>query len=500
MQTLYFDTVIVGSGFAGRTVADWLPKSSFMIVERGEDRDFGEVLRRYDEVKTDKSDNMLAQEVAYRSDLPWNRFRPLSRWNYSRYAMIRGGASNWWGGKSTRFSRAVFAPGGRLEWPLSHEEMQPWYERAERRLNVTGDASAPGNAHVAPMAGAAYWRDAFAPYFDGGHLYTTALNKNPAAGNAQGMCVGRSNCAICREDAKARPDNIFAECPALYGTLVLEILFEGDSAVALECYDGKQVFRIELRRLVLAANGIETPRLLGRSALPAGVRRAQIGAFLQDHAHLELSCKIDTPLQYGNAGGLTHVEIQELSGMYQTSQGELEVSALAVTHAPQPRTFMAGMDLDLLRRRGVEPFMQDLNGCFDIFCELEIPPQAGLRVDLESEDAQVLDDCYPDLVPVYDEIAQEMALRLARRGVSVVGINPVYRTGYGGHHFCGTTSCARGPEGVVDADMKLIGTSNVYIAGASVIPRAGGVAPTLTLVALAERLGHLLSGAAKPAA
>ena len=46
---------------------------------------------------------------------------------------------------------------------------------------------------------------------------------------------------------------------------------------------------------------------------------------------------------------------------------------------------------------------------------------------------------------------------------------------------------------MMEDDGRLGGTSNVYIAGTSVIPRAGGVAPTLTLVALAERLGVRLA-------
>lgn len=495
MQTLYFDTVIVGSGFAGRTVASYLPEESTMIVERGEDRDMGETIKRYEDFKTATNRNTDAHEYAYRSELPWNALGALSRWNYSRYAMIRGGASNWWGGKSTRFSPEVFAAEGALRWPFSSAEMAPWYAKAEQRLNVSGDVARPGAAAVVSMPGAAYWRTAFAPYFHKAYLYNTAVNKNPASSTAQGYCVGRANCGVCREDAKARPDNIFPPRPALYETLVTRIEFDGERAVALECFDGKQLFEVRFRRLVLACNGIETPRLLARSALPAGVRRAQIGAFLQDHAHLELSCKIDQPLMYGNAGGLTHVEVEEVSGMYATSIGELEVSALALTHDPRADTFKAGMDLDLLRKRGATAFLHDLNGCFDIFCELEIPPHAGIRVDLESDDPRVLDDDYAALIPVFDGIAREMSLRLARLGVSVLAVNPIYRGGYGGHHFCGTTNCSDGPLSVVDTDMRLLGTSNVFIAGASVIPRAGGVAPTLTLVALAERLGQYLQDA-----
>lgn len=61
------------------------------------------------------------------------------------------------------------------------------------------------------------------------------------------------------------------------------------------------------------------------------------------------------------------------------------------------------------------------------------------------------------------------------------------------HHHLGTTRMATSPEhGVVDADGRLHAARNVYIAGGSVFPTSGYVNPTLTIVALASRLGvHL---------
>ena len=47
-------------------------------------------------------------------------------------------------------------------------------------------------------------------------------------------------------------------------------------------------------------------------------------------------------------------------------------------------------------------------------------------------------------------------------------------------------------RGVVDADCRVHGTRNLYVAGSSVFPTSGAANPTLTLVALAWRLGiHL---------
>ena len=65
----------------------------------------------------------------------------------------------------------------------------------------------------------------------------------------------------------------------------------------------------------------------------------------------------------------------------------------------------------------------------------------------------------------------------------------------GGHHHTGTTRMASSPDrGVVDADCKVFGLANLYVAGNSVFPTAGSLNPTFTIVALALRLADHLDG------
>lgn len=62
------------------------------------------------------------------------------------------------------------------------------------------------------------------------------------------------------------------------------------------------------------------------------------------------------------------------------------------------------------------------------------------------------------------------------------------------HHHAGTTRMSEEPRwGVVDRDGRVHGTPNLYVSGASVFPTAGYANPTLTIVALAIRLGEHLS-------
>lgn len=65
---------------------------------------------------------------------------------------------------------------------------------------------------------------------------------------------------------------------------------------------------------------------------------------------------------------------------------------------------------------------------------------------------------------------------------------------YDGHHQIGTTRMGETARtGVVDADCRVFGSANLFVAGSSVFPTSGAANPTLTAVALALRLAALLT-------
>jgi choline dehydrogenase-like flavoprotein len=62
-----------------------------------------------------------------------------------------------------------------------------------------------------------------------------------------------------------------------------------------------------------------------------------------------------------------------------------------------------------------------------------------------------------------------------------------------GYHHCGGSRMHADPKfGVVDANARVHGMSNLYVAGSSIFPTAGYTNPTLNLVALALRLASHL--------
>ena len=64
----------------------------------------------------------------------------------------------------------------------------------------------------------------------------------------------------------------------------------------------------------------------------------------------------------------------------------------------------------------------------------------------------------------------------------------------GGQHHSGTTRMAKTPnQGVVDENLKVFGTKNLFVCGSSVFPTNGWVNPTFTIVALSFRLADYIS-------
>lgn len=485
-------TLVIGAGLCGRTVASHL-EGECLIIDRGERRSYQECLDRYRAANAEEGTRQHAEELAYRSDLPWNEVPRLSPHCHSRYSLICGGASNWWGGNVRRLPASTFErTDGPISWPFGLSKLEPWYEAAERRLNLAGDPAYNPSIVTATMPGFEHWRYALRPHFDAVGLSSVALNHGRHGGFGQGVCRGRSNCAICYEDAKARPDNLFAETDILPQTLCLRLSFEGDRATRAECFNGRELFEIEFDRCVIAANGIESVALLQRSELPSGTRHEEIGRYFQDHAHVHFVCRTERPLPFNVSGGLAHVYLPEVAGSYRG----IEISAFALTHRP-----LKGSLKDVLWKgcadQPLQKFWHELNRTLTIFCELEMPPDSRYRVNSDDERVWVEDQTYPELIARYDRIIPDIVERLEGHGLRVVDVEAFYRSGYGGHHFCGGLNLGSGPSAVVDEDARLIGTSNVYVSGTSVIPRSGGEGPTLTAIALAERLGaSLASGSA----
>lgn len=140
--------------------------------------------------------------------------------------------------------------------------------------------------------------------------------------------------------------------------------------------------------------------------------------------------------------------------------------------------------------------------------DVEQPPDAGSRLRLAEDGARPGDEMLVLDWRVTDRerrsvrrLAELLAAEFDRLGAGTLEVEPdpvdggVWGEGVAdAYHMMGGTRMSRTPDaGVVDPDARVHAVENLYVAGASVFPTGGMANPTLTLMALALRLGSHLS-------
>src|SRR5579871_2514406 len=171
-MTQTYDVVIVGAGAAGGIVAGVLAEAGkrVLLLERGK-------WLRFDEVGRDHLRNQRLSLYGHNAgpDIEGNprifvtpegeakTVRPHEG-GYQNNAATVGGGTRVYGAQAWRFLETDFrmastygVPEGSslADWPISYEELAPWYERVERELGVAGDAAAmshlPAYANPYPL-------------------------------------------------------------------------------------------------------------------------------------------------------------------------------------------------------------------------------------------------------------------------------------------------------------------------------------------------------------
>jgi len=132
--------IIVGSGVAGTTLARQLLSSStdyqITLLEAGPDFTIGNRRIWLDFLMAEKN--------------PYETFIEDQRDEHERFGLrgsrlfVKGGTTNHWGGETPRFKPEDFELKSRTgygaDWPISYNELSPYYAKAEANLGIAGDS------------------------------------------------------------------------------------------------------------------------------------------------------------------------------------------------------------------------------------------------------------------------------------------------------------------------------------------------------------------------
>lgn len=324
-----YDAIIVGSGAGGGVAAQALTEAGLrvLVVERGGAPPTADLAS--DHLRNPRSDSGLGvltgppvvgnPRVAVDGHATVSVDATDPRWNNN--AMTLGGGTRVYGAQAWRFTPQDFAmastygvPDGSAlaDWPLTYDDMEPYYVRAEYDLGVSG---APGSAHTEgprsrpfPMPPLPMTRPA-TRLLDGAERLGWAtlpvpLLINTVERDGRAACVACAQCAgfACPVSAKSGSQNTTLARAAATGRLAVvteaqatELVTDADGRVVAVQIRGSDATGpwdavVRANQVVLAAGAIETARLLLASRSqrePTGLGNShdQVGRHLQGHVY-----------------------------------------------------------------------------------------------------------------------------------------------------------------------------------------------------------------------
>ncbi len=242
----------------------------------------------------------------------------------STYERIAGGTMRHWLGTSLRNVpndfRMYSAYKKFVDWPLSYDDIEPWYEKAEWEIGVSADKSTQDYLGITFPADYQYPMKPIPPSlvddavtkavsgksFEGIPLVVT---ETPAGRNSQPyqnrrVCAGNTNCIpICPIQAKYDPSVTLnmaldtGNVTLMVQTVASEIIVDANDQVSQINYiqyednlgpaTGKG--SVSAKRYVLAAHAVETPKLClmsknnGRTKKGVANSSGMMGQNLMDH-------------------------------------------------------------------------------------------------------------------------------------------------------------------------------------------------------------------------
>ena len=540
-----FDVIVIGSGVAGAMAAYRLAKlkAHVLILEAGNHNPSrAEMVGAY---ATAFPKSLHTPYVQIESDT--NAPSPDSSPNYydtpegfvkfrSTYERRTGGATWHWLGHTPRMLHSDFKmksaygggpnfPDGFVDWPISYDDLEPWYCEAEAEMGVAGSDPEWQNLFNSPrskpfpmsMIWPSYSDRWIAEQLDGKEFegLTYRVHSTPSARNSslydnRPPCAGNSICVpLCPIGAKY--DGAVHVAKAVENGAVL---WEQAVVTRLEKDKDASVHRVEFvtygdinrknrtaspvtaEVVIIAANAIETPKLLLISELAD--KSGKVGFYLMDHLSKSTFGKASEPL-FPFRGPPSTSGIESFrDGEFRREYAGFRLSLNNDGWGRKGSPYADIVDLVTNERRIGTDLQQAL---FDrvvrqlrLSCSVEVAPDSANRVELSSmKDALgILRPKVTFAAPQYSLKGLAHATSTMKNMFEILGEkNPdLGQEGAfdGAGHIMGT--CRMGDDAttsVVDADCCSHDHHNLFILGSAVFPTCGSPNPTLTLAALALR-------------
>ncbi|WP_135854515.1 GMC family oxidoreductase [Halorussus salinus] len=522
------DVCIVGAGPAGALAAHRLAEEGHdvVILEAGERFDFEDRQRRMERAIRPAHGPLSVWEMGGERD----RFSSAGEWFYPlNAARVKGvgGTTLHWQGMVMRFHEEDFA-----SWPIDYDDLRPYYAEAERALGVAGAADNP----YAPPRDEPYPLPAFPPSYSDS-IFAEAcerlgvtMHSVPNARNSEGYddrsaCVGYGTCKpVCPSGAKYSADHHVEKAEESGVRVVTRApvqRLEHDDAgervtAAVYATPDGETHRQAAREFVLAAGGVEIPRLLLLSKseeYPDGLANSSgaVGRYFMDHLFAGSGGTLDTETRQNHVGFIT----SECHQFYDDPTRGTEGSAGGVPEwsgekeEPKPDS----IKLEFLNYAGPSPVEMALTGeefgddLLDTLREgygnsiamgglVGQRPRKENRITLDSSTTDDHGNPVPEIhwrVDARTKSSLRRANEIQHRILDELGVDVSWTvgpesTGPAFHHMGTTRMGSNSEESVVNAQLRTHDLANLSVASSSVFRTSGALNPTLTIAALSLKM------------
>ena len=470
-----YDLVVVGTGFASsfflhRYLQRAPASARVLVLERG---------RRWT-LRAAVEDPLLYERLR---EGTYRNLTPEKRWIHTP---AFGGGSNCWWGCTPRFLpndfrlRSAYGVGD--DWPLSYDDLEPYYEEAEEVMSISGPPETPfprRRPYPQPPHRLSDPDVALARRFPG-QFYPMPTARARLATARRAPCCAVGTCSTCPMDSKFTVQNELAplyEDPRV--TLRLDALVRSvdlaagvaQGVVWSDAARPGELQRARGERVVLGANALFNPYLLLRS----GFTHPLLGRRLHDQVSGLVVVDLDGMDNFQGSTSLTGHGYMWYDGPH---RAERAACLLETSNIPTLR-LEAGRWRQRVHLRL-------------IYEDLPLP-ENGVEVD----------PAFPERPTTRFLRRSEYALRGLEMGwqklpelLSALPVERVVSTSVrrSETHILGTTVMGNDPAtSVIDRDLVHHQVRNLYVLGAGAFPTGSPANPTLTLSALAlraaERMG-----------
>ena len=456
-----------------------------------------------------------------------------SNWGYNNNAACVGSGTQSYGAMAWRYMKQDFRmrttygaiEGGTLEdWPISYDDLEPYYEKAEWEMGVSGDVSAnifkaprkrplpmpplsPNAEHrlLEPVAKRLGW-----------HPFYIPMLRNSVPYNGRGPCMRCRWCVgfACEVDAKNGTQNTViptalasGNCDLRTECMVKEILTdERGRATGVAYFDRDNRLQKQTADVVVvSASATESARLLLNSKsrlFPAGIgnRYDWVGRNLQGHAYVGAIGLMDHEV-YDDLGPGASIAICDFN---HGNKGYVSGGALCNEFIRLPIHFSSMVPPDVPRWGAAhkEYVRKYYKRSIIVMGPIqEIPVfEARVQVDPVVKDfwgvpvARLSGQRHPSDLAVGGYVAGKAELWLKEAGAVKTWLLLPGRGLSGGQHQAGTCRMGNDPKtSVVDRNYRVHDVENVFVVDGSVHVTNGGFNPVLTILANAYRAGEFIA-------